>query len=239
MNTNRLWCFGDSFTAGDGCICSPKENPYSEITKQYRAFLHKQDGEEILIYPEYVSNHFGLELLNTASGGASNEMILDSIFSNVHNIQKNDYIIIGFSYFQRFDVYIDNRFQPTNVNSISTTSDEQYINNHLTKQGLLEIINNRNNNAFKERWIRQIKGLKYLLNGVCDNVCIWTHCDDFWDIANDLFLIPEPYTQFTKFMGDYNMAIMQETNGMIADGHFGANAHKLWADIIIKHFENE
>jgi hypothetical protein len=239
VTQNKLWCFGDSFTAGDGCIRSPKQNPYSPITLSYRKFLNKQDGEEILIYPDYVSNHFNLELVNTATGGASNEMIFDTLFTHIKDIKKDDYIIIGVSYFERFDVFINNILSPTNINSISTTSDIVFQNNALSRQGLLEIVNNRNNKVFKDRLIRQIKAVKYLLNSICDNVCIWTHDDDILDgVDTNVFLIPDKYKKFSSFVYDNKMALGQETNGEVPDAHFGAPGHKLWADYIIKHFEN-
>jgi len=239
VTQNKLWCFGDSFTAGDGCIRSPKQNPYSPITLSYRKYLNKQDGEEILIYPDYVSNHFNLELVNTAKGGASNEMIFDNIFTNIENIKKDDYIIIGISYFERFDLLINDILQPTNIGSISTTPDDIFEIHGLNKSGLLGVILNRNNKVFKDRLIRQIKAIKYLLNLLCDNVCIWTHDNDLIEIDNEnIFLMPAEYTKFSSFMFDNKMALAQETNGEVPDGHFGEPGHKLWADYIIKHFKN-
>ena len=239
VTQNKLWCFGDSFTAGDGCIRSPKENPYSPTTISYRKYLNKQDGEEILIYPDYVSNHFNLELVNIARGGASNEIIFDNLFTNIKNINKDDYIIIGISYFERFDIWMDNILSPTNVGSISTTPDILFEKYGLSRQGLLEIITNRNNKVFKDRVIRQIKAIKYLLNSVCNNVCIWTHDNDLIEVDDEnIFLMPIEYTKFSSFMYDNKMALAQETNNIVPDGHFGAPGHKLWADYIIKHFEN-
>lgn len=239
VTQNKLWCFGDSFTAGDGCIRSPKENPYSPITLSYRKYLNKQDGEEILIYPDYVSNHFNLELVNTARGGASNEMIFDTLYTNIKDIKKDDYIIIGISYFERFDIWMDNILSPTNVGSISTTPDIVFEQNGLSRRGALEIILNRNHNVFKDRLIKQIKAIKYLLNSVCDNVCIWTHDNDLIELDDEnIFLMPAEYTKFTSFMYDNKMALAQETNNIVPDGHFGEPGHKLWADYIIKHFEN-
>jgi hypothetical protein len=239
VTQNKLWCFGDSFTAGDGCIRSPKENPYSPITLSYRKFLNKQDGEEILIYPDYVSNHFNLELVNTARGGASNEMIFDSVFAHIKDINKNDYIIIGISYFERFDILINDVLQPTNIGSISTTPDDVFEMYGLSKSGLLGVILNRNNKVFKDRLIREIKAIKYLLNSVCDNVCVWTHDNDLIEVDDaNIFLMPDKYTKFSSFMYDNKMALAQETNNTIPDGHFGEPGHKLWADYIIKHFEN-
>lgn len=239
VTQNKLWCFGDSFTAGDGCVRSPKENPYSPITLSYRKYLNKQDGEEILIYPDYVSNHFNLELVNTARGGASNEMIFDTLFTNIENIKKDDYIIIGVSYFERFDIHMNNLLAPTNIGSISTTPDIVFKQNGLSRSGVSEIIINRNHKVFKDRLIRQIKAIKYLLNSVCDNVCIWTFDDTMITMSDgNLFLMPDNYTKFSSFVYDNKMALAQETDGLIADGHFGAPGHKLWADYIIKHFEN-
>ena len=239
VTQNKLWCFGDSFTAGDGCIRSPKENPYSPTTILYRKYLNKQDGDEILIYPDYVSNHFNLELINTATGGASNEMIFDSVFTHIKDIKKDDYIIIGISYFERFDLFINNVLAPTNIGSISTTPDILFENNGLSKKGLLEVILNRNNKVFKDRLIRQINAVKYLLNSVCDNVCIWTHDNELIEVDDEnIFLMPIEYTKFSSFMYDNKMALAQETNNAVPDGHFGEPGHKLWADYIIKHFEN-
>jgi hypothetical protein len=50
--------------------------------------------------------------------------------------------------------------------------------------------------------------------------------------------MPVEYTKFSSFMYDNKMALAQETNNKVPDGHFGEPGHKLWADYIIKNFEN-
>lgn len=87
----KLYTFGDSFTAGDGC--RPNEEYYENYKKSNQ-----------LIWPELVANHYNIELVNKGHSGCSNEIIIDSLISEWDNIKSEDIVIIGKTFSHRFDI---------------------------------------------------------------------------------------------------------------------------------------
>jgi hypothetical protein len=88
---NKLWTFGDSFTAGHGC------NENDEYYKKYY-----KEGDKI--WPQHLADNLDLQLMNLGVNGSSNEKIIDSIIINYDNISVNDIVIIQKSYSHRLDV---------------------------------------------------------------------------------------------------------------------------------------
>jgi lysophospholipase L1-like esterase len=88
---DKLWTFGDSFTAGHGCT------PEWEYYKKY---YKEGDG----LWSHYLANELNLELVNLGKNGASNDQIIDSIIVNYNKISINDTVIIQKSFPSRFDV---------------------------------------------------------------------------------------------------------------------------------------
>jgi hypothetical protein len=85
-----LWVFGDSFTAGNGCL--PNED-----------YVKYKTSNEDLIWPEIIANKLNLKLVNLGMGAYSNDKIIDSIIEN-YNLINNDLVIIGSTFCNRFDV---------------------------------------------------------------------------------------------------------------------------------------
>jgi len=101
---DKLWCFGDSFTAGHGCkyhsngnFSNDNENSY--YYKRYKNYIDLNKK----IWPEIVSNALNLELINLGKNGLSNEWIADTILSNIKNISTNDIVILQTSTIGRYD----------------------------------------------------------------------------------------------------------------------------------------
>ena len=88
---NKLWTFGDSFTAGHGCT------PEWEYYKKYY-----KEGDKI--WSQHLADELGLELINLGVSGSSNDMIIDSIILNYNKISINDTVIIQKSFSHRLDV---------------------------------------------------------------------------------------------------------------------------------------
>ena len=69
----RLWTFGDSFTAGCGCLDN------EVFTIKYK----KSDEDKI--WPEIVASKLNFQLKNMGAGLFSNDKILDSIIHKAHS----------------------------------------------------------------------------------------------------------------------------------------------------------
>lgn len=114
---NTLWCFGDSFTIGNGCIDIDGKHYYSEYPER-----RVKRG----IFPERIADHFGLELVNKGFAGSSNTMILESIIDNMSNIKKGDRVIIGMSDSARLETFVSlGGVEPTFTPPHGTTVEEQ------------------------------------------------------------------------------------------------------------------
>jgi hypothetical protein len=88
---SKIWCFGDSFTAGDGC--RPGEDFYEK---------YKKEGDKR--WTEWIEEWTGVNVINKGRSGSSNDMIIDSIIDDFDSIKKNDCILIGKTLSNRFDV---------------------------------------------------------------------------------------------------------------------------------------
>jgi len=86
-----LWVFGDSFTAGNGCL------PNEDYTR------YKISNED-LVWPEIVASKLNFKLINLGMGAYSNDKIIDSIIENYNLINNDDLVIIGSTFYNRFDV---------------------------------------------------------------------------------------------------------------------------------------
>lgn len=88
---SQLWVFGDSFTAGNGCL----------LNEDYTRY---KISNEDLVWPEIIANKLNFKLINLGMGAYSNDKIIDSIIENYNLINSDDLIIIGSTFYNRFDV---------------------------------------------------------------------------------------------------------------------------------------
>lgn len=234
---NKLWCFGDSFTAGDGCKLW-ETGAQQPTTLKYREYLGKGEGEQIKLFVNHVSEHFNLQLINLGESGAGNERILDRLLSNIHLISKDDYVIFGVSYFQRFDIDLNN---PTGLSTININSlndgETEMIGEHLTRTAMKQIVVNRSSKRFEDRLLRQVKGITHILKQLSKNVYVWTNDHYLDELNTGLFQFPEGYHTLAQFLGEND--IRSHTNNLVGDGHLSEKGHYVLAQDIIKYFKDE
>ena len=96
---NTIHTFGDSFTFGHGCR---PDGPINEYYYNYKSYSDD-------VWPNLLGQMLNVEVKNLGKCGASNDFIIDSIIYNFEKIQQNDVVIIGKTFYQRFDI--------TNLNS--------------------------------------------------------------------------------------------------------------------------
>jgi len=100
----KLWCFGDSFTAGHGCRFELIGNYSKENEKSYYFNMYKNYIDfDKKIWPELLSDSLKLTLVNLGKNGSSNEWIADNIITNIKNISVNDVVILQTSNIGRYD----------------------------------------------------------------------------------------------------------------------------------------
>ena len=129
----RLWTFGDSFTYGNGCL----------VNEIYPSQYKKSDNDKV--WTEIVASNLNYELKNIGMGLFSNDKILDSIINNYEYINKNDLVIIGNTFYSRFDIPYNGELitlSPTNLpkdnnkllNDVIVLMDDELLKNRQLKR---------------------------------------------------------------------------------------------------------
>jgi len=163
---STLWTFGDSFTAGNGCLFN------DEYTSKYKK------SEKDKIWNDIIASEFSLKLKNLGLGLYSNDKIIDSVIKSYNLINQNDIVIIGITFYNRFDIPYNNELitlSPTNL------PDD---NNELLK----EIIIFMDSDLLKQRQLARIFFLKNLLEQKGVKCLIWeveTQWIKYQNIKND------------------------------------------------------
>jgi hypothetical protein len=202
---NTLWTFGDSFTYGNGCL------PNNIYTAQYK----KSDKDKI--WPEIVSTELNFQLKNIGMGMFSNDKIIDSIIENYEYINKNDIVIIGKTFYHRFDIP---NFENNELITISPNP-ENFLSQNYTKseiQSISYFSSIMDSNLFKKRQDIRFDFLEKLLIKKQVKKCI------IWDVATTW---------------DLYQTIRTETNNEIYDHHWSYKGHYDFSNYILNKLKSK
>lgn len=214
-----IWVFGDSLTTGDGCVetIGIRDGGF----KYYNEYK-KLDSD---IWPNILGKTIGFNVKNIGKSGASNDYILDSIIDNFDMIEPNDIVIIGKTFYQRFDIpkLNSNEFHTQYGESLHILSTDLKINKYNKEKLEIETIINygvlfSDNLLFKKRQDKRFKFIETQLSNRVNKILIW-------DIDSDLRKSIETISQHTK--------------GEIKDYHFSFNGHKQFSDLLYKKLYNK
>ena len=214
-----IWVFGDSLTTGDGCVetIGIRDGGF----KYYNEYK-KLDSD---IWPNILGKTIGFNVKNIGKSGASNDYILDSIIDNFDMIEPNDIVIIGKTFYQRFDIpkLNSNEFHTQYGESLHILSTDLKINKYNKEKLEIETIINygvlfSDNLLFKKRQDKRLKFIETQLSNRVNKILIW-------DIDSDLRKSIETISQHTK--------------GEIKDYHFSFNGHKQFSDLLYKKLYNK
>jgi hypothetical protein len=210
---SKLWIFGDNNSAVFG---KTKERRF-KYYKEYRGGVFPKSWSELL------SNKLNLELKNMAVFGQSNYDIFDMFCKCVEQIKKNDIVIIGWGYVQRF------RLVDEITNSFVTIRPNQFKPEHINNPALLNgidinVVNSVLNNRTNTEWVTEIYGWENVINLLSKligfKIIYWTF---------DSTLNKPHYISTNNFRNDL-MALgaedfTMETNGKLVDSNFGERGH--------------
>ncbi|MEY4572093.1 MAG: hypothetical protein RLZ10_1319 [Bacteroidota bacterium] len=209
-----IWTFGDSFTAGDGCV---KTLAIRDGDFKYYNEYKESDSD---IWPNILGKKIGYDVKNLGKSGASNDYILDSVIDNFNMMELDDVVIIEKTFYQRFDV------PKLNSNEFHTQyAEELYFlsidleNNKYHKDKLeIETILNyavlfSDNSLFKERQDKRFRFIETVLKDKVNKILMWDVLDFSYGKVE---------------------TIGQHTNGKIKDYHFSFNGHKAFSELLYK-----
>jgi len=104
MQIQRLITFGDSWTAGHG-VETEEEYKENSTPPKFIEKLREQNS-----FPKWLGNLLNISYINLGVCGFGNEYIYKSVKDNLQFIEKEDLIIIVFSYPYRYKKY--NKYTP-------------------------------------------------------------------------------------------------------------------------------
>lgn len=204
---STLWTFGDSYTFGHGCRIDGPEPEY--------CIDYKKEGDDI--WPNHLGKMLNLEVKNLGKCGASNDFIIDSIIDNWDFIQKDDFVIIGITFYTRIDTPYGDTLESPYFDKNTTENDTPY-----NKEEFETLVNFHyyftNSILYKYRFLKRFKFLEKLI--LQKNIKNY-----MWDVKR--------FTNDTKFE-----KIFQATNNKFPDGHFSFKGHRNFADMVYKKLIN-
>jgi hypothetical protein len=219
---STLWVFGDNNSSIFG---RTKERRF-KYYKEYRKGKFPKSWSELL------SKELNLYLKNMAVSGQSNYDIFYMFCKCAEQIKKNDIVIIGWSYVQRFRL-IDN-----NTNSFVTIRPNQFKPEHINKPTLLNgidinLINSILKNRENTEWINEVYSWEIIINLLSNYIgfkpIYWT----FDKVLNKSYYIStDDFRNDLIKMGAED--ITSETNGELIDDNFGEKGQLVQFDYFLK-----
>ena len=220
---NKLWAFGDSYTAGHGCTSG-----FEYYKKYYK------EGDKL--WTELLSDEMGLTLSNIGKSGASNDYIIDSIILNWNKIKQNDFVIIGKTFSHRFDVPVKSeKCVPIGLATSNPIGlDDRWLS--IMDNFILD----KRYDLFDEKEFETIVNFIYYF---AENPLYKERQDLRYD-----FLVNElEENQIKVYMWDWTFShrklqfntIKLDTNNEIQDGHFSFKGHIEFYKWISKKIKNE
>lgn len=220
---NKLWIFGDNNSAIFG---KTKERRF-KYYKEYRNGLFPKSWSELL------SNTLGYDLRNMAVSGQSNYDIFDMFCKCVEQIQKDDIVIIGWGYVQRFRLVDEftNSFVTIRPNQFK----EEHINNPFLLNGVdINVVNSIVNNRSNSEWMNEVYNWESVINLLSKligfKLIYWTFDTD---LNKSYYISTDNFREMLISNGaeDFTM----ETNGLLVDTNFGEKGHYVQFKYFLNH----
>lgn len=206
MSKNKLFTFGDSFTFNKSYTSD------DEYIKLYRK-------EDDLFWPDILANKFNLELFNFGYGSLSNDRIIDTILENHHLINQNDVVIIGKTFYHRFDIPYNNLNKEISKQFTTITPHSHSFNllielgfSEKESESIIYFMNLVDDECFVNRTNFRYEFIKNFLFSKKIKKCIFWEVKDLW----------------AKFE-----SIKTATNDKINDNHWSFKGHKDFANYLI------
>ncbi len=220
---NKLWIFGDNNSAIFG---KTKERRF-KYYKEYR------NGHFPKSWSELLSKELGLELKNMAVCGQSNYDIFDMFCRCVEQIQKDDIVIVGWGYVQRF------RLVDETTNGFVTIRPNQFKPEHINNPSLLNgininVVDSILKNRINTQWINEVYNWETIINLLSNYIGFKMF---YWTF--DSSLNRSYYISTNTFRNDLIIKgaedITFETNGKLVDDNFAEKGHLVQFEYFLNH----
>ena len=207
----NIWYFGDSNTE----VYNPQYGWANDYIK-WKGYVPKH-------WTELLSERMGLHSYNLGKGGCDNYTIFDTLINNLDRISDDDIVIIGWS-------------TPIRGRIANLDTDEWFTIVPMGKPNLKCISNNaiwemvslRDSKLYTDEVLGWQKLIKRALSN--NKIIFWSYFPEF---AN------KGLVDYKYWMGKSpSLSIRSETNGVVADEHFGENGNLVIADVMFNRINN-
>ena len=209
---NKLWIFGDSFSAGSGIH---PHNEYSKLlvrTENITASEVNRYSWQFLL-----SMELNLELKEYAISGGSNQDTVTSILQQINNFEKGDTIIIGWTFPHRISLPIKGWHQ---VYKSVSGHHAEYDFNDLVSSPLNELYIK----FYSDAIIPQIYELSVYWNNILIELIKNLNSNNYYNVKT---------WNWVDLKGKFE-TITSATNGKLTDSHPSINGHESIYKVISK-----
>ena len=227
---NTLFTVGCSFTEGFSV------NSVSESYLEYKEF---SGGEFPKSWPTILAKKLNFNLKNYGEGASGNEQIFNQFCKKCREIKKDDFVIIEWSFPERYRVACDNE------NWLKLGPGKIFENAPILSETHNEIILNRTLKPHIDLIYDQENIVDFLSELIGFQVFYWSVTEK---IIYNLPLEKRNqkkyllYDRLEKLMTPFNLVhemgglrIHEETNNKIMDHHMGGSGHKVQAELFYEH----
>ena len=216
---NKLWVFGDSFSA---------TNKRNEIEKWRRQYV-KWKGYVPNVWAEFLNETLNIKLHNLAISATDNYTILDTIIDALDSITAEDIVIIGWSSTLRFRI-VDklNKFNTIrpNYDKNASTLNHTFEYNNISINTINELLINRDTELYQYELNRFIKIINNSLK--TSNIIHWSP-----------FQLQQPISNIHRIdLLNSLETIKDETNDYVDDTHYSENGHNQLAEYFYQILNN-
>ncbi len=227
----KLFLFGCSYTA-----------EYEEEHGPYKEYKKFRGGNFPPTWGQLLSQKLNLELVNYATGGIGNDEIFQRVCKHSGEFKNGDVVIIGWTYMHRF------RFtHPQHLDWLR-------LSTHFTNPELISEETNTDISISRTHpvYLEQLYDFENMIESLSKStgfkLYFWS--SDFKIIYTDSKrktqkkYIASDYIQngetiFNEVFRRNGERLLEETNGVVNDLHFGETAHKILSELFHEHINNK
>jgi hypothetical protein len=229
-----LFTFGCSYT---------EDFNLNILPTNYEDYKKFRGGNFPNTWPEVLGDKLNYNINNCGKGASGNNQIFHRFCKEVNNIQKNDIVIIEWSYSHRY------RWVSMSNNEWMSLGSGQANSIDISENTHEEICFNRSHQLYIDEVYDYMKLIDCLSNSVGFELYYWSgDCNIIYPVPipkrqNKKFLLTNligvdnetPFNEVFKLGGK---RIFEETNGEIQDFHFGESAHRIMGELFYDHIKN-
>lgn len=211
----KLWIFGDSNSA----LYSDPTMVTQHWIKPYVEFL----GHTPKHFSELLAEKLELELVNLGMGGSDNYTIFETLYNNIHKMDKeSDVIFVGLTDHTRFRI-AQEKLGNEYFRSVTVGGNNDDLN--VSQEAINEILVNRMSNLFVREFEIKVNIFKQLLTGY--KIYFWCLFDGLRESKGIINTMKLGYLYKKGNISPINL----ETDGKINDGHIGEKGNALLAEL--------